>query len=141
MGLKRGAALFAAMLIALSLAGCKTDDSFESATSDNATDSASTGPWWKGRPMAVSSTRAADGISPSFTSAAPKVVNADNMASTSAAPKVVNADKMAPSNQPVPPVRDGSVAQTAASLTSVATPGSLGYRIGPLDVLDITVFQ
>jgi polysaccharide export outer membrane protein len=38
-------------------------------------------------------------------------------------------------------VRDPSAAQAAESLVSVSKPGSLAYRIGPLDVLDISVFQ
>jgi polysaccharide export outer membrane protein len=43
--------------------------------------------------------------------------------------------------QDVGPVRDPSVARAADALTAPATPGDNAYRIGPLDVLDISVFQ
>jgi polysaccharide export outer membrane protein len=38
-------------------------------------------------------------------------------------------------------VQDASAVQTADALGAMATPGTTVYRIGPLDVLDITVFQ
>ena len=56
-------------------------------------------------------------------------------------------NRISPSQQPgaVSPqpgaVYDPSVVRTADALTSVATPGTKAYRIGPLDVLDISVFQ
>src|SRR5262245_37347667 len=45
---------------------------------------------------------------------------------------------MAISAQGVEPVR---VPVSASSLTTVGTPGSTGYKIGPADVLDISVFK
>jgi polysaccharide export outer membrane protein len=36
---------------------------------------------------------------------------------------------------------DPQTAQTAEALTSVSTPGTRAYRIGPLDILDISVYQ
>ena len=41
----------------------------------------------------------------------------------------------------VPQVSDPQAAQTAEALASMSTPGARAYRIGPLDVLDISVFQ
>jgi polysaccharide export outer membrane protein len=38
-------------------------------------------------------------------------------------------------------VRDPSVKQAADKLTATVTPGDSAYKIGPLDVLDISVFQ
>jgi polysaccharide export outer membrane protein len=43
--------------------------------------------------------------------------------------------------QDVGPVRDPSAAQAADALAAAATPGDTAYKIGPLDVLDISVFQ
>jgi polysaccharide export outer membrane protein len=127
MWLKQGAALITVLLIALSLAGCKTDDSFDSATDSSASNVASTAaPWWKGRSPGASTQHASDGIAPSFNSTPPKAVNGGNVASSS---------------QGVQPVRDVNVARTVDSLAAVATPGNHAYRIGPLDVLDISVFQ
>jgi polysaccharide export outer membrane protein len=36
---------------------------------------------------------------------------------------------------------DTQAAQSAAALASMTTPGTLAYRIGPLDILDISVYQ
>jgi polysaccharide export outer membrane protein len=38
-------------------------------------------------------------------------------------------------------MRDPSVAQAADALAATVTPGDTAYKIGPLDVLDISVFQ
>ena len=38
-------------------------------------------------------------------------------------------------------VRSAPAAEAAAKLTSAATPGSNAYKIGPLDVLDVSVFK
>jgi polysaccharide biosynthesis/export protein len=48
--------------------------------------------------------------------------------------------RVSPSQQPGA-VSDPSAVQAADALASVATPGSKAYRIGPMDVLDISVFQ
>jgi polysaccharide export outer membrane protein len=53
----------------------------------------------------------------------------------------VKADSGISPRQQTQPIRDASVARTAAELTAVATPGSHAYKIGPQDVLDISVFQ
>jgi polysaccharide export outer membrane protein len=39
-----------------------------------------------------------------------------------------------------PTIQDATAAQTVESLAAVSTPNSRAYRIGPLDVLDISVF-
>lgn len=39
------------------------------------------------------------------------------------------------------PVDDAALSHAAASFVSSATPGNTAYKIGPQDVLDITVFQ
>jgi polysaccharide export outer membrane protein len=39
------------------------------------------------------------------------------------------------------PMRDPSVARAADALAAAVTPGDTAYKIGPLDVLDISVFQ
>jgi polysaccharide export outer membrane protein len=49
-------------------------------------------------------------------------------------------NKVSPSQQPGS-VSDPNAMHAAQALTSVATPGSKAYLIGPLDVLDISVFQ
>ena len=38
-------------------------------------------------------------------------------------------------------VHSAAASQAADALTSVAKPGSAAYKIGPLDVLDVTVFK
>jgi polysaccharide export outer membrane protein len=43
--------------------------------------------------------------------------------------------------QDVGPMREPSAARAADALTAAATPGDTAYKIGPLDVLDISVFQ
>jgi polysaccharide export outer membrane protein len=40
-----------------------------------------------------------------------------------------------------PAVNSAAVSKAADTLTAVAKPGSAAYRIGPLDVLDISVFK
>lgn len=39
------------------------------------------------------------------------------------------------------PIRSAAAAETARKLTAAATPGSSAYRIGPLDMLDVSVFK
>ena len=129
MPLKRGTSFIAFLLIAVSVAGCKTDDgSFNSPTSSSTSDATSSAtPWWQGRSAASSTQRASDGIAPSFGSAGQTPANASS-----------------PRQQPQgqgQAVGDSSIAKTADSLAAVSTPGSHAYRIGPLDVLDISVFQ
>jgi len=41
----------------------------------------------------------------------------------------------------VPEVRDPQAARAAESIASMSTPGTQAYRIGPLDILDISVYQ
>ena len=137
MRLKRGTAFFAFLLIALSVAGCKTDDSFESATNSSTTDSASTAaPWWKGRSIAASNTqRASNGTAPSFNAAT------QTSGSGISPRQQTQASGRQQTQAETPAVRDASVAQTVNSLAAVSAPGNRAYRIGPLDVLDISVFQ
>jgi polysaccharide export outer membrane protein len=125
MPLNRGTSFIALLLIALSSAGCKTDDgSFNSPTSGSTADATSSAtPWWKGRSGASSTLGASDGITPSFGSAGQTSANASS-----------------PRQQPQA-VGDASIAKTADSLAAVSAPGSHAYRIGPLDILDISVFQ
>src|SRR5262245_14115541 len=66
---------------------------------------------------------AIDGVAPSVSSAEQKASN-----------------RVSPS-QDTGPVVDPSVGRVADSLAAVATPGNHAYRIGPLDVLDVSVFQ
>ena len=121
MSLRRAAAVFAVLLIALTLAG---------ATNGSAGDSTSTSPWWKGRPASSTS----EGLTPSFNSAGQTPVSGIS-------PRQPTQAQTPETRTATPAVRDASVAQTADSLAAVATPGSHAYRIGPLDVLDISVFQ
>ena len=80
--------------------------------------------WWKGSPAAASNTQpTSDGITPSFNSTGQK-------ASNGVSPR-----------QETGSVRDPSAAQAAEALAAVAKPGNTAYRIGPQDVLDISVFQ
>ena len=44
-------------------------------------------------------------------------------------------------SQAIGPGSDGRVSQAAAALTSETTPGTASYKIGPLDKLQISVFQ
>ena len=44
-------------------------------------------------------------------------------------------------SQETRPARDPSVARAADTLAATATPGNNAYKIGPMDVLDISVFQ
>ena len=138
MRLKRGPAFFAFLLIALSVAGCKTDDSFESAPNSSTTDSASTAsPWWKGRSIAASNTQhASNGTAPSFNAAT-------QTSGSGISPRQQSASSgfRRETQAETPAVRDASVAQTVNSLAAVSAPGNHAYRIGPLDVLDISVFQ
>jgi len=103
----------------------------DEAQPNNATGSAATAvPWWKGRSPDVSATqRSSNGITPSFNST-PTALSA---------PQATNS--RISSNQETQTIRDASAAQTATSLAAVATPGNNSYRIGPLDVLEISVFQ
>ncbi len=39
------------------------------------------------------------------------------------------------------PTSEADLARAASSFTSSATPGSTSYKVGPLDILDITVFK
>jgi polysaccharide biosynthesis/export protein len=66
---------------------------------------------------------ASDGVTPSFNSAEQKTSNLGS-----------------PSQQ-TGRVSDPSVARAADTLAAAATPGNNAYKIGPLDVLDISVFQ
>ena len=80
--------------------------------------------WWKGSPAAASNTQpTSDGITPSFSST-------EQQASSGVSPR-----------QETGSVRDPSAAQAAEALAAVAKPGNTAYRIGPQDVLDISVFQ
>lgn len=45
------------------------------------------------------------------------------------------------STEPAPDAAPARAARTAEAFTSVATPGSSAYKIGPLDVLDVSVFK
>jgi polysaccharide export outer membrane protein len=120
MSLRRGAALFVVLLIAL----------FDSATNGSAGDSTSTSPWWKGRPASSTS----EGMTPAFNSAGQTPV--------SGIPPRQPTQAQAPETRAArPAVRDASVTQTVDSLAAVSAPGNRAYRIGPLDVLDISVFQ
>jgi len=119
MSLRRAAAVFAVLLIALTLAG---------ATNGSAGDS--TSPWWKGRPASSTS----EGFTPSFNSAGQTPVSGIS-------PRQPTQAQTPETRTATPAVRDASVAQTANSLTAMATPGNRSYTIGPLDVLDISVFQ
>jgi polysaccharide export outer membrane protein len=64
-----------------------------------------------------------DGFTPSFNSAAQK------------------ANRESSAGRATASINDPSAARTVDALTSVARPGAAAYRIGPLDVLDISVFQ
>src|SRR5215469_12094254 len=39
------------------------------------------------------------------------------------------------------PIRSAAASETARKLTAAATPGSSAYRIGPLDMLEVSVFK
>jgi polysaccharide biosynthesis/export protein len=71
----------------------------------------------------VKEQRASDGFTPSFNSANQKTSN------------------LGSPSQDAGTVRDPSVARAADALAAVTTPGDSAYKIGPLDVLDISVFQ
>jgi polysaccharide biosynthesis/export protein len=71
---------------------------------------------------APSKQRASNGFAPSFNSAQQKKSNLGSPMGTG-------------------PVRDPSAARAADTLAAATTPGDNGYKIGPLDVLDISVFQ
>jgi polysaccharide biosynthesis/export protein len=75
--------------------------------------------------------RASDKATPSFNSAEqPSVNSADQKANSEISPK-----------QEAGVVRDPSAVQAADELTVVAKPQHAAYKIGPLDVLEISVFQ
>ena len=67
--------------------------------------------------------RASDGFTPSLNSAGQKTSN------------------LGSPSQSAGPVRDPGVARAADKLAAATTPGNAAYKIGPLDVLDISVFQ
>ena len=116
---KVAAALIAVLLTAIFLAGCKTDGSF-----DNVADSApSAAPQGKVSPAASNTQPTSNGITPSFNSTAQEASNRVSPKQNTAA------------------IRDPSAAQAADALAAVATPGHNAYKIGPQDVLDISVFQ
>jgi polysaccharide export outer membrane protein len=99
-------AVIAIWLPAVCLAGCKTDDSFDGATT------------------AASQTRSpSDGITPSFNSTQQE------------------ASRSAHGSPSVERVSDASAVRTANELALVASPGAHSYKIGPQDVLEISVFQ
>jgi polysaccharide biosynthesis/export protein len=110
---KGAPALIAVLLAAVSLAGCATSLNKTASSLNGGTDSTSSS---KGQPVS-------DGLAPSFNST-------EQNASNGVSPR-----------QGTGPVHDASAARTAESLASVAKPGNTGYRIGPQDVLDISVFQ
>jgi polysaccharide export outer membrane protein len=60
--------------------------------------------------------------------------------SSSKSPGQKTSNLGAPS-QEIAPVRDLSAARAADELAAASKPGEKAYRIGPLDVLDISVFQ
>jgi len=66
--------------------------------------------------------RASDGFTPSLNSAGQKTSNLGSPSQTGA-------------------VRDPDVARAVDKLAAATTPGNAAYKIGPLDVLDISVFQ
>src|SRR5262245_15970837 len=137
---KRVLTIIAVSVLATYFAGCKTDDSFAQDSSATAgTETAA--PWWKGRSLDASSTlRASDGITPSFNSGAPPQKAENRVSPNSGAPPQKTENRVSP-KQEAQTVQDPSVAQTADSLAAIARPGTYAYRIGPLDVLDIKVFQ
>ena len=87
--------------------------------------------WWKGR---RGFEHAASGMTPAFNSAGQTPVSGIS-------PRQPTQAQAPETRAARPPVRDASVTQTVNSLAAVSTPGSRAYRIGPLDVLDISVFQ
>jgi len=60
-----------------------------------------------------------------------------------AKPEVTGATSAVPSKAVAIAAAPDAVAakKSAEALTSVATPGNVGYKIGPLDVLDVSVFK
>jgi polysaccharide export outer membrane protein len=116
MWLARGAhALIAGLLAAATLVGCATNSSLPGAADADS-------PWWKGH--SASHTQAADdGITPSFNSTDQKPTNEGS------------------TKQETATIHDPGAAQAADALASIARPGHNAYRIGPQDVLDISVFQ
>jgi polysaccharide export outer membrane protein len=116
---KEGTALIAVLLVAVSLAGCKTDDD----PSTSATGSVPTATYLSGSSPTASSARASDGITPSFDSATQKANNG-----------------ISP-RQEAGLVRDPDARRVADELTVLTKPGHAAYKIGPQDVLEISVFQ
>jgi polysaccharide export outer membrane protein len=84
---------------------------------DTSTNSASDGS------SSLNAQSAGDGFTPSFNSAQRKGSHESSAGRTTAS------------------ISDASAARTVDTLASVARPGSNAYRIGPMDVLDISVFQ
>jgi polysaccharide export outer membrane protein len=117
MWLEKVAATITVLLTAMFLAGCKTDGSFGNVA--DGSPSAAT----QGSPAASNTQPMSNGITPSFNSKAQETSNRVSPKQNTAA------------------VRDPSAAQTADALASVATPGRSAYKIGPQDVLEISVFQ
>jgi polysaccharide export outer membrane protein len=115
MRLKRGTTLLAVLLTALSLTGCRTDDSAVEGSSTAA-------PWWKG------SSPAADGVAPSFDSVANSAPQTSGIGTS-------------PRQTETKAIQDTSIAKTVDAIAAVSKPGNHSYRIGPLDVLDISVYQ
>jgi len=111
MRLEKVAAAIAVLLTAMCLAGCKTDGSF-----NNVADSApSAAP--QRSPSASNTQAPTNGITPSFNSTAQETSNRVSAKQNTTA------------------VRDPSAARAADALVHNA------YRIGPQDVLEISVFQ
>jgi polysaccharide biosynthesis/export protein len=80
---------------------------------------------------------------PSFNSAAPKANNGPRQETQPVGNASVGrpADSRASVSTSRNAVSDPSAARAAEAIASLATPGSKAYRIGPQDVLDISVFQ
>jgi len=112
-------ALIVVLLAAVPLTGCKTDNSFNSPTDSSASNDAPTAaPWWKGRSPAASIQRTSS-LTPTFDSASSSGVSR---------------------RQETGPARDPSVVR-AVDTPASAKPGSGAYKIGPNDVLQISVFK
>ena len=113
---KWGLALIAVSLVGALLVGCKTDGScigtLAGCPSDGSSNVADSKPQ-----------TSSNGLAPSV---AQKQGNGVSQASVSTSGKAVS---------------DPGAVRAADALASMATPGSRAYKIGPLDVLDISVFQ
>jgi polysaccharide export outer membrane protein len=117
MWLEKVTAGVAVLLTATFLAGCQTDGN------SAAEGTPSAAPWWKGSPATSNTQPSSSGIAPSFSSTAQGANNRVSPKQNTAA------------------VHDPNAAQAVDALASVTTPGQTGYRIGPQDVLQISVFQ